>query len=44
MVHERLIVIFGDDAHLGDAGITHIGQNKVDLPVASARGSDATVL
>lgn len=38
MVHQRLVVVFGDYADVADAGVGHVGQGKVDLAVPAAIG------
>ena len=41
MIHQRLIIPFGHQPHLGDARIDHIGQGEVDEPIPAAKGNRA---
>ena len=36
MIHQRLIIIFCDNADVADLGVCHIGQGKVNLTIAAA--------
>ena len=38
MVHQRLVIAFGDDAHRIDSGVGHVGKHKIDHPVAPCHG------
>ena len=39
MVHQRLIVILGYNAHGGNAGVDHVGKSKVNQTVSAAIGN-----
>ena len=38
MVKQRLIIVVGNHAHLGNIGIDHIGKREVDQTVSAAKG------
>ena len=38
MIHQRVIVLLGDDAHVAHAGIDQIGQREVDDAIAARHG------
>ena len=46
MVHKRLIIIFGNNADVGYAGVDHVGQNEVDKAISAAErhGSHGALL
>ncbi len=43
MIQQGLIVGVDDEAHIGDAGVDHVGEHEVDHAVAAAVGDGAGV-
>ena len=39
MVHQGLVVFFGDDTDFGDTGVDHVGQREVDEAVTASEGN-----